>query len=235
MPDVTPDLTPDANQGAVDDAAALDDWRGLDLTSVDTVLATARSVRRRLDFDRPVPASVIHDCIDIAAQAPTGLGGEAWRFVVVTAAEPKVQLAAVYRRVLLSLFEQRGGPVKPTHQALIDRLHEIPAMIFVYSLGAPVATTAASHVAYYGSVLPAAWSLMLALRARGIGATWTTLLSSEQREVKHILGAPEDVTQTVMLPIAYTSGAKLRRAPRQPAQSITYWNRWGAGLERDDT
>ena len=56
----------------------------IDLASVDQVLATARSVRRRLDFDRPVAQAEILDCINIATQAPTGLGGESWRFVVVT-------------------------------------------------------------------------------------------------------------------------------------------------------
>jgi len=80
-------------------------------------------------------------------------------------------------------------------------------------------------------VLPAAWSLMLALRARELGATWTTLLSSRQREVAEILSIPESVVSTVMLPVAYTLGATLRRADRLEAREVTFWDDWGSKLE----
>jgi nitroreductase len=82
-------------------------------------------------------------------------------------------------------------------------------------------------VAFYGSVLPAAWSLMLALRARGLGTTWTTLMLVEGAATAKLLGIPDDVTQTVLLPVAYTKDATLRPAQRNPAAEITFWNRWG--------
>jgi len=197
------------------------------LDSVDTVLATARSVRRKLDFEREVPRQVILDCVDLATQAPTGLGGESWRFVVVTDADRKRDLAALYREVLEELAGARGLPIKATQRALAERLADIPAMIFVCTVAAQPAAEVARQVAYYGSILPAAWSLMLALRARGLGATWTTLLSSRQREVADVLGMPESAVNTVMLPVGYTKGAKLAPAARQPAREVTYWDAWG--------
>jgi len=200
------------------------------LAEFDHVLSTARSVRRKLDFERPIEPEVIHQCIDIATQAPTGLLGENWRFVVVTDSATKSRLAALYRRILLEIFERRGEPVKATHQALIDHLHRIPAMIFVCAVGEPP-TERAGQVAFYGSILPAAWSLMLALRARNIGTTWTTLMSAAADEVAKILAMPPDVTQTVMLPAAYAKGARLRRAERLPAAEVTFWNRWGDTLD----
>jgi nitroreductase len=199
-----------------------------DLDLVDEVLSTARSVRRKLDFDRPLERSVLYDCINVAVQAPTGITGESWRFVVVDQAAQKAAIAKLYREVLIALFEDRNMPMKPTHQALIDRLHDIPAMIFVCVEGEPMNDNISSHVAYYGSILPAAWSLMLALRARGIGSTWTSLLSSRQAEVAEILNMPGGTVQTVMLPVGYTKGAVLKRAERRPAQEVTYWNSWGA-------
>jgi nitroreductase len=198
----------------------------IDLSSVDTVLSTARSVRRKLDFERPVEREVILDCINVATQAPTGLGGESWRFVVVTEASRKRALAGVYQRVLSELTEVRGVAIKPTQQALVDRLHEIPAMIVVCTTAALPSTEISGQVAYYGSILPAAWSLMLALRARELGATWTTLLSSRQSEVSEILEMPESVVNTVMLPVGYTKGAKLRRADRLDARAVTFWDTW---------
>lgn len=200
----------------------------IDLASVDTVLATARSVRRRLDFERPVPREVILECIDIATQAPTGLGGESWRFMVVTDPERKRALSDLYRRVLEELTAVRNVEIKATQRALVDRLHEIPAMIFVCTTAEGPSEEIAGQVAYYGSVLPAAWSLMLALRARDLGATWTTLLSSRQSEVAGILEIPESVVSTVMLPVGYTKGANLKRAARLGASEVTFWDAWGS-------
>ena len=199
----------------------------IDLASVDQVLATARSVRRRLDFDRPVAQSDILDCINIATQAPTGLGGESWRFVVVTDPAVKRRLAALYQQTLEELVVARGVEIKPTQQALVARLHEIPAMILVCNLGLPPDATAAGQVGYFGSILPAAWSLMLALRARGIGTTWTSLLAARQAEVAEVVDLPKDALLTVMLPIAYTKGANLKRAQRMDARDVTFWDRWG--------
>lgn len=202
--------------------------RPFDLAKVDEVLATARSVRRNLDFERPVERQVILDCINIAAQAPTGLSGESWRFVVVQEASVKAQLAALYRQALEGLAVQRGIEIKPTQQALIARMHEIPAMILVCNaVPPPTEGGAAAAIGYYGSILPAAWSLMLALRARGIGATWTSLLAARQEQVAKIIDMPEGAVLTVMLPIAYAKGAKMKRAQRADAQEIAFWNRWG--------
>ena len=210
------------------------------------VLETTRSVRRKLDFDRPVERSVIERCIDAAVQAPTGMNREAWRFLVLTEEEPKAKVAALYRRGFEGLAERFSGAARetlpesiraqklpserPTYVGLMENLHRMPALILVCSEGRASQDTA-MQVAFYGSVLPAAWSLMLALRASGLGTTWTTLLVSEEERVAEALGIPPGITQTVLLPIAYTKGATLRRATRKPAREVTYWNRWGDGAE----
>ncbi|WP_279243627.1 nitroreductase family protein [Candidatus Litorirhabdus singularis] len=206
-----------------------DSW--LDLESVDRVLSSARSVRRKLDFERPIEPRVLLDCIDIATQAPLGLGGESWRFIVVTEAHSKQRIAEVYRDVMGTLQSELSLQVKPTQQSLMDRLHEMPALVFVCYSGAAPASELAGQVGLFGSVLPAAWSLMLALRARGIGATWTSLLASRQAEVAEILDIPNGVMQMVMLPVGYLKQATLRRASRKPPQQVTYWESYGQTRE----
>ena len=89
---------------------------------VDEILSTARSVRRKLDFEKPVPREVLLECINVAVQAPTGIAGENWRFLIVDAAEQKAAIAEIYSDVLVSLMQERGMEMKPTHRALIDRL-----------------------------------------------------------------------------------------------------------------
>jgi nitroreductase len=198
------------------------------------VLRTTRSVRRRLDFEREVPPEVIEACIDLAVQAPTGANREGWRFVVVTDPERKLAIAESYRRALARWTAVRAGQpdapaIRPAVRALAERMHEVPALILACVEGRPDPASVAQQVALYGSILPAAWSLMLALRARGLGSTWTTLHLAEEREVADALGIPEHVTQTVLLPVGYMREARLRPATRKSAREVTYWNRWGAG------
>jgi nitroreductase len=75
--------------------------------------------------------------------------------------------------------------------------------------------------------LPAAWSLMLALRSRGLGTAWTTLHLYHEKEVAALLGIPDDVTQVVHLSVAYYTGTEFKRGPRIPARARTYWDVWG--------
>ena len=199
----------------------------IDLASVDHVLRTTRSVRRRIDFERPVERETLEECIEIATQAPTGALAENWRFLVVTDPDKKLALAKLYRRALDHYAGLRAVSIKPAQQALADRLHEMPALVLVCAEGEPTEVPA-MQVAFFGSVLPAAWSLMLALRARGLGATWTTLHLLHRDEAADMLGIPERVTQTVLLPVGYTLGAVLKPAVRKPAAEVSYWNTWGA-------
>jgi nitroreductase len=204
----------------------------------DHLLMTARSVRRRLDFERPVEPEVIERCIEVAVQAPTGGNREGWRFLVLTEPEPKAQVAAVYRRSFERYAAEREAearrnpesarPVpRPQYGELAANLERVPALIICCIEGRPEPDSVAQQVALYGSILPAAWSLMLALRARGLGATWTTLHLRHEREAAEALGIPEGVTQTVLLPVGYTRNATLRPAERKPAREVPDWNRWG--------
>lgn len=200
----------------------------MDLDSVDEVLRTTRSVRRRIDFERPVEPEVLEECIGIATQAPTGANAENWRFLVITEPGRKAALAELYRRALDSFVAARGAEVKPAQRALADRLHEMPVLVLVCAEGRPPSDAPPLQVAFFGSILPAAWSLMLALRARGLGATWTTLHLLHEEEAARLLGIPDHVTQTVLLPVGYVRDAVLKPAPRRPPAEVTYWNAWGA-------
>ena len=60
----------------------------LNLTA-DEVLKTTRSVRKRLDFDKPVDRAVIEECLEIALQAPTGSNSQGWHWIFVEDAAKK--------------------------------------------------------------------------------------------------------------------------------------------------
>lgn len=199
----------------------------MNLASVDLVLGTTRSVRRKLDLERRVDPALIAECIDLATQAPTGIPGENWRFVLVSDAKQKQRLAELYKATFFEFLESRGLPLKDTQLALIERLPQMPLLICVCAIGNAPGENPAEQIAFYGSILPAAWSLMLALRARGLGSTWTTLLSAKQEEVREVLSMPEDALLTIMLPVAHTKGAKLRRAERLKSDQVCFYDAWG--------
>ena len=210
-----------------------------DLASVDYILETTRSVRKRLDLTRPVDREVVKRCLDIALQAPTGSNQQGWKWLIVTDAEKKARIAEYYKQAWYDYSREVGrftsGVQRSTQmqrvvssaQYLADHMGEVPMMIFACIEGRATNSFSASGAGIYGSVIPAAWSLMLALRARGIGTAWTTLHLTYEKECNEILGIPDDVTTAVLLPVAYFSGETFQKADRVPAGELTYWESWG--------
>ncbi len=76
----------------------MSDAVNVELPMIDYILETTRSVRKRLDFTRPVEPEVIERCIEIATQAPTGGNRQGWHFVVVTDPALRYEVAEWYRR-----------------------------------------------------------------------------------------------------------------------------------------
>ncbi|MBT3897223.1 MAG: nitroreductase, partial [Gammaproteobacteria bacterium] len=68
-----------------------------DLAMTDELLSTTRAVRKRLDFEKPVPRSIVEECISLSQQAPTGTNSQSWRWIVVEDADKRAKLADLYR------------------------------------------------------------------------------------------------------------------------------------------
>ena len=204
----------------------------MDLATVDKLLTTTRTVRTRLDLTRPVPRDVIEQCLEIAIQAPTGGNIPRYHFVVVTDAAKRAALAALYKRSYLEVYSPaRQEETRQTDPRLIDsanylaeHMHEVPVLI-IPCVEAPMVQGTGPGA--FASILPATWSLMLALRARGVGAAWTTLHLRYEQEAAALLGMPEGIAQAALLPVAYYTGDDFRPANRVPARERTYWNGWG--------
>ncbi len=69
----------------------------LDLTP-DELLTTTRAVRKRLDFDRPVPVELVRECIEVATQAPTGSNQQGWHWMIVTDADKRKAIGGMYQQ-----------------------------------------------------------------------------------------------------------------------------------------
>ncbi len=219
--------------------------------AVDHVLKTTRSVRRRLDLERPVPEHLIEEAIDVALQAPTGANSQDWRFVVVTDASLRAKLAEIYRkgaelylagktglsRTGMSVAREYGADDPRARRMprivrsavhLIENLHRVPAHVIPCIAGRFETEDVFTQSSMWGSILPATWSLMLALRARGLASAWTTFTLLHEQETARLLGIPDSYTQAALLPVAWLKDGELHPGPRFPAREVAFWNKWGS-------
>ena len=213
----------------------------IDLATANRLLTTTRSVRRRLDFEREVPPEVLEESLEIALQAPTGSNSQGWHFLIVTDPAQKTALADLYRSAFAKYanvpqvprFEPddpRAGQMPGILRSALylnKRLHEVPVMVIPCIEGRWEDLSVFHQAGAYGSIFPAVWSFMLALRARGVGSSLTTMHLMHEQEAAAILGIPEDITQVALLPIAYFTGDSFKPAGRIPAVDRTYWGGWG--------
>ncbi|QKT06415.1 nitroreductase family protein [Gordonia sp. X0973] len=200
----------------------------------DQLLTTTRSVRKRLDLERPVPLDVIREALEVALQAPSGSNSQGWHWIVIDDAEKKRQIADLYRKsfapYIAAKREQRTDPtgerVTSSASYLAEVLEQVPVFVIAAIHVGRAGLPDGNQAGVWGSLLPAAWSLQLALRARGLGSAWTTLHLAYEREVAEILGIPDGIAQGVLLPVAYYTGDGFKPAPRRPLDEVLHLNEW---------
>ncbi len=213
----------------------------MDLSSIDHVLTTTRAVRKRLDFDRSVPRELLEECLQVALQAPTGGNRQDWQFIFVTDPEKKKALGDLYRNAWYPYSAQpkpnykEGDPraeqfdrVVSSAQYLAERMHEVPVMLIPCMKGRPPeGAPSVSWAGTMGSVLPAAWSFMLAARARGLGTAWTSLHLVYEKEAAEVLDIPyERVVQCALITIGFYKGEDFKAANRVALDKVVHWDNW---------
>ncbi|MGE4650485.1 MAG: nitroreductase family protein [Myxococcota bacterium] len=216
----------------------------LDL-SIDDLLTTTRSVRKRLDLERPVERAVIEECLDVALQAPNGSNHQQWRWIVVDDRETISRAAAIYLAAMEQYsadiaagreqYKQGGSRAQEIGESVAHlkaNLQRVPALLVPtladrFGVQRGGESTIFHDASQWGSILPAVWSFMLALRSRGLGSAWTTIHLLREREMAELLGIPyETHLQAGLFPIAYTTGTDFRRAARLPVSEVIRYNGW---------
>lgn len=199
----------------------------------DELLSTTRAVRKRLDFERPVEREVLLECVELAVQAPSGSNSQRWHWMFVTDADKKAKLAELYNRVFSVAYspdardqmDDAGKRVWSSAEYLAEHMHEAPVLLIPCQWTRPA--DEGSQASYWGSILPAAWSFMLAARERGLGTSWTTMHLRYEEEAAGILGIPyARCAQAGLFPVAYTKGTDFKPGPRRSLDEIVHWNEW---------
>ena len=206
--------------------------------TADEVLTTTRAVRKRLDLTRPVPREVLRECLRIALQAPNGSNRQLWHFVVVDDPATRAEMAQIYRDCLADYTTGLDLPpvdwASPANQRmgdsvsyLRDHLHEVPVLVVPAVRARLDGASIGDQAHLWGSILPAAWSFMLALRARGLGSVWTTVHLQQEERMAELLGIPyAEVTQAGLFPVAYTVGTDFKPGTRALSADVVHFDRW---------
>lgn len=239
-----------------------DDLERERLKSFDHVVTTTKSIRKRLDTERPVPREVIEECLDLALCAPSASNWQNWRWLVVTDPDKRAALAYYYR--LAFEIRTRTGPgrrrtrfrdtrasdrLQDSSTWLAENLERVPVLVVPCLMGkapdprdmldmeaawgidhdsevAAPRPEIAANAMFYGSIYPAVWQFALALRSRGLGSCITTMHLAFHQHVADELGIPRNVTQTCLMPVAYTKGLSFTRPARQPLADVAVWDDW---------
>ncbi|MFN2517696.1 MAG: nitroreductase family protein [Jatrophihabitantaceae bacterium] len=209
--------------------------------SPDELLTTTRTVRKRLDLGRPVPMDLVRECLQVALQAPSGSNRQGWQWIVVVAADVRGRIGHIYRETTAEYLASQGSAAKlfaddPTRAPVQRRIGDSVAWLGEHMGDVPVLVIpciragerlpAGNQAGLWGSLLPAAWSYMLAARARGLGTAWTTLHLEREAEVADLLGLPAGVHQGALIPTAFYTGETFKAAPRTPLDSVLHIDAW---------
>lgn len=212
--------------------------------SAEQVLTTTRTVRRRLDLTRGVERAVVEECLRIGFQAPNGSNLQLYDWVLVDDPQVRQAMADVYRAGLeVQLAASAAAPqpspypdtpaqrrISASVDYLVHHMGDVPVLVVPTISGRMEQASIFDQASRWGSVLPAVWNFMLALRTKGLGSAWTTLHLHQERLMAELLGIPfHRVTQAGLFPVAYTTGNDFSPADRSRSAHKLHWNHWEQG------
>ena len=193
-------------------------------------IRTARAIRR-LKPD-PVPRALVRKVCEAGTFAPSGGNRQPWVFVAVDDPEKRRWVADRYRPVFQKYIqpaidqgERENFPDRLLRNMraalyLAEHLHEAPVLLFIAGFerrGEP----------QIQALYPCAQNVLLACRAVGLGASFTTLHRSFGEECDRMLGLPEKIPSAVMIPIGWPLG-KHGRPPRASVDTKLFFDAFDA-------
>lgn len=188
---------------------------------------TTRAIRRFTDA--PVPPALLRRVLEAAAQGPSGMNSQPWRFIVVQSPEKRRAVGRLYEE---GFFANRGEAARATADTNASAylgLHmgDAPVIIVVTTyVGRRAGVGVVSSLA---SIYPGVQNLLLAARALGLGGTITTNHMLRHDELMAELGIPDDRQIVALVPLGFPAephGAKTRK----PVEEVAFADTWGEPL-----
>lgn len=192
-------------------------------------MGTARAIRY-LKPD-PVPPELLEKLIWAATRASSPGNSQAWEFVIVTDADTKATIGGAVSDAMAGLLRDPAPDADRSTRlmlsgarALANSLATAPALILVCGRNIyPAAQPDESMI--WSAVYPAAQNIIVAARALGLGATFTTFQRRASEVVRGTLGIPDDVRMAALIPVGWPDR---QHGPlnRRPVEEVLHWERW---------
>lgn len=191
---------------------------------------TTRAIRRFTND--PVPPSLLRRVLEAAAQGPSGMNNQPWRFVVVQSQEKRSAVGRLYEE---GFFANRGDAARATAEA------NSSAYLGLHMGDAPVIIVATTYIGTrpgvgaisgFASTYPGLQNLLLAARALGLGGTITTNHMLRHDEMKAELGIPEDRQIIALVPLGFPAEPHGPKS-RKPIEEVAFADSWGEPLVFD--
>ena len=177
----------------------------------------------------PIPDELIKKVVEAGTRAPSGGNSQRWRFLVIKDVETKKWIGERYRNVDRP---DHGGPASRSEARaaasashLAEHITEVPVLILacIQHDGSP------SDIGRGASIYPAVQNMLLAARGLGLASVLTTRpRRGFEKEIKELLGIPENVDTAALLPLGYPAdGVEYGPTKRQPVEEVTFDEKWG--------
>jgi len=215
------------------------------LSELYEVMRCAPSTRRFTEA--PVPREALERALENARFAPSGGNRQGWRVVIVTDAQTRRRLRELYEEPWGRYTEANGMRAlldDPPSEMPSGRLRilrsvdefahsfdRVPVHLVICAQLDALAIVDSSlqrpSIVGGASVYPFVQNLLLGLRAEGLGAAFTTLLTPSEAQVRELLGFPENVALAGHISVGYRADPWPKRLSRNPVSEFAYGERWG--------
>ncbi len=206
------------------------------------VMRTCAAVREFTD--EPVSDDQLFAVLDVARFAPSGGNRQGWHLIVVSDPSVRRSLRELYQSgwyEYLALARAGLVPWAPLSDRTVERdaiadapaiaeaaaagpggfaehLEKVPVLLLVLADQRALAAIDRDLDRYTliggASVYPFAWNVLLAARDAGLGGVLTTVLARREREVRALLGVPDEFVVAALLALGHPvhQSRHLRRA-----------------------
>jgi nitroreductase len=197
----------------------------------------------------PVPREVLRRVLDNARFAPSGGNRQGWRLIAVEDADTRRSLRDLYQPHWRDYMERTGaaailanpGELPPARVRMLrradefaERLHEVPLHLVVCAQLGDLAIVDSGldrpSIVGGASVYPFVQNVLLGLRAEGLGAALTTLLTPAEPQVRRLLAIPEDVVLAAYVLVGRRTDPWPVRLARRPVEQFAFSERYGEVL-----
>jgi nitroreductase len=199
--------------------------------------------------DEPVPREVLERVLENARFAPSGGNRQAWRVVVVTDQQTRSRMRELYGPSWRAYTERMGvAPLlalnEPPPGVPRGRFNMLKtADEFAYSFdSAPVHLVICAEldglaivdrgldrpsVVAGASIYPFVHNILLGLRAEGLGAAFTTLLTPAEADVRELLALPDGIVLAGHISVGYRADPWPTKLSRNAVEDFTFGERYG--------